>query len=80
MRFKLEIFLNGAVDMAGQDRGNMRCFEAMGCGSLLLSDEGNYPASMVAGDNLVTYSAPNIALGNSAKVRLICVDRTRRLL
>ena len=57
-----KIVLNGAVDMAGQDRGNMRCFEAMGCGSLLLSDEGNYPASMVAGDNLVTYSAPNIAL------------------
>ncbi len=57
-----KIVLNGAVDMAGQDRGNMRCFEAMGCGSLLLSDEGNYPASMVAGENLVTYSAPNIAL------------------
>jgi hypothetical protein len=57
-----KIVLNGAVDMAGRDRGNMRCFEAMGCGSLLLSDEGNYPASMVAGDNLVTYSAPNIAL------------------
>jgi hypothetical protein len=57
-----KIVLNGAVDMAGRDRGNMRCFEAMGCGSLLLSDEGNYPASMVAGDNLVTYSTPNIAL------------------
>jgi hypothetical protein len=59
---KAKIVLNGAVDMASRDRGNMRCFEAMGCGSLLLSDEGNYPASMVAGDNLVTYSAPNIAL------------------
>ena len=57
-----KIVLNGAVDMAGRDRGNMRCFEAMGCGSLLLSDEGNYPASMVAGDNLVTYSTANIAI------------------
>jgi len=57
-----KIVLNGAVDMAGRDRGNMRCFEAMGCGSLLLSDEGNYPAGMVAGDNLVTYSTANIAL------------------
>jgi len=28
----------------------------------LLSDEGSYPASMVAGDNLVTYSIANIAL------------------
>jgi spore maturation protein CgeB len=29
--------------MAGNDRGNMRCFEALGCGALLLSDEGDYP-------------------------------------
>lgn len=57
-----KIVLNGAVDMAGRDRGNMRCFEAMGCGSLLLSDEGNYPAGMIAGDNLVTYSSPNGAM------------------
>ena len=57
-----KIVLNGAVDMAGRDRGNMRCFEAMGCGSLLLSDEGNYPAGMIVGDNLVTYSTPNGAI------------------
>jgi hypothetical protein len=30
-----KIVLNGAIDMAGTDRGNMRCFEAMGCGALL---------------------------------------------
>ena len=38
-----KIVLNGAIDMAGQDRGNMRCFEAMGCGALLVSDDGHYP-------------------------------------
>jgi hypothetical protein len=38
-----KIVLNGAIDMAGNDRGNMRCFEALGCGALLLSDEGDYP-------------------------------------
>ena len=58
-----KIVLNGAIDMAGQDRGNMRCFEAMGCGCLLLSDEGNYPAGMIAGVNLVTYSTPVAAVG-----------------
>ena len=58
-----KIVLNGAIDMAGEDRGNMRCFEAMGCGCLLLSDEGNYPAGMISGVNLVTYSSSQVALG-----------------
>ena len=44
-----KIVLNGAIDMAGEDRGNMRCFEALGAGSLLLSDEGNYPEGMSDG-------------------------------
>lgn len=42
-----KIVLNGAIDMAGRDRGNMRCFEAMGCGALLVSDAGNYPEGMI---------------------------------
>jgi Glycosyl transferases group 1 len=50
-----KIVLNGAVDMAGEDRGNMRCFESMGCRSLLLSDEGVYPEGMAEGKTLVTY-------------------------
>ncbi|SDN36502.1 glycosyltransferase [Afipia sp. GAS231] len=41
-----KIVLNGAIDMAGRDRGNMRCFEAMGCGALLVSDAGSYPPGM----------------------------------
>lgn len=57
-----KIVLNGAIDMAGDDRGNMRCFEAMGCGGLLLSDEGNYPEGMISGVNLVTYSSPEVAV------------------
>jgi hypothetical protein len=52
-----KIVLNGAIDMSGEDRGNMRCFESMGCGGLLLSDEGVYPAGMVAGQTLVTYQS-----------------------
>lgn len=49
-----KIVLNGAIDMAGNDRGNMRCFEAMGCGALLLSDAGRYPAGMDF-ETIVTY-------------------------
>jgi hypothetical protein len=52
------IVLNGAIDMSGEDRGNMRCFESMGCGGLLLSDEGVYPAGMVGGQTMVTYQSP----------------------
>jgi len=51
-----KIVLNGAIDMAGRDRGNMRCFEAFGCGALLLSDDGNYPEGMRNGETMLTYS------------------------
>jgi hypothetical protein len=50
-----KIVLNGAIDMAGEDRGNMRCFEAMGCGALLVSDAGKYPDGMIANETMVTY-------------------------
>jgi glycosyltransferase involved in cell wall biosynthesis len=53
---KAKVVLNGAIDMAGNDRGNMRCFEAMGCGAALLTDEGNYPEGMLDGVNLLSYS------------------------
>ena len=53
---KAKIVLNGAIDMAGDDRGNMRCFEAMGCGCAMLSDVGNYPAGMEAENTMVVYS------------------------
>ncbi len=56
-----KIVLNGAVDMAGADRGNMRCFEALGCGALLVSDAGTYPAGFASGQNVVTYDSPEDA-------------------
>lgn len=52
-----KIVLNGAIDMSGEERGNMRCFESMGCRSLLLSDEGTYPEGMVAGETMMTYQS-----------------------
>ena len=47
----------------------MRCFEAMGCGALLVSDAGNYPEGMVADETFVTYETS----GN-------CLDQIRQCL
>ncbi|MBB3463071.1 glycosyltransferase [Rhizobium sp. BK377] len=52
---RTKIVLNGAIDMSGNDRGNMRCFEAMGCGALLFSDRGNYPDGMRENQNMLLY-------------------------
>ncbi len=57
-----KIVLNGAIDMAGEDRGNMRCFETMGCGALLISDEGRYPPAMEPGTTMAVYGSPDQAL------------------
>jgi hypothetical protein len=57
-----KIVLNGAIDMVGADRGNMRCFEALGSASLLLSDEGNYPEGMRDGQTIATYNSPEQAV------------------
>lgn len=53
-----KIVLNGAIDMAGQDRGNMRCFEALGCGALMISDTGHYPHGFQSDENMLTYETP----------------------
>jgi spore maturation protein CgeB len=63
------IVLNGAIDIAGPDRGNMRCFEALGAGSLLLSDQGNDRDGMRDGETIVTYNSPEQAV-NQIETRL----------
>jgi len=57
-----KIVLNGSIDMPSADRGNMRCFEALGSRSLLLSDQGNYPQGMNNGETMVTYQSPEDAV------------------
>ena len=52
-----KIVVNGAIDMSGNDRGNMRCWEAMGCGASLISDEGVYPEGMISDHTMATYSS-----------------------
>lgn len=58
-----KIVLNGAVDMAGTDRGNMRCFEAFGAGCALLTDAGSYPQGMIGGETMLTYDEASDAVG-----------------
>ncbi len=50
-----KIVLNGAIDMANNDRGNIRCFESLGAGCAMVSDSGDYPAHFVDGQTHVTY-------------------------
>lgn len=64
-----KVVINGAIDMAGRDRGNMRVWEALGCGAALLSDEGRYPDGIIKGRHFQTYSSTSEA-----------VDKLRRLL
>ena len=58
---RAKIVLNCAIDIAGDDRGNMRCFEAMGCGALMVSDQGLYPEGMVDESTMLTYANPQQA-------------------
>ena len=57
-----KIVFNGAIDMSGPDRGNMRCFETMGVGAMLLSDDGGYPEGMTDGETLAIYKSADHAV------------------
>jgi Glycosyl transferases group 1 len=72
---RAKIVLNGAIDMAGVDRGNMRCFEALGGGSLLLSDAGNYPEGMSNGETIAMYGSPEQAV---KQIRTLLGDSKKR--
>ena len=52
-----KIVLNGGIDMSGMEKGNMRCWEAMGAGALLLTDHGSYPPGMIDGETMITYKS-----------------------
>lgn len=71
-----KIVLNGSIDMAGPDRGNMRCFEALGGGATLLSNAGNYPVGMDDGQTMVVYSSAEDAV---SKIRNLLEASERRI-
>lgn len=56
------IVVNGAIDMAGGDRGNMRVWEALGCGTAMVGDVGRYPDGLEAGRDFLSYATPEEAV------------------
>ena len=65
------IVINAAIDMASEFRGNMRCWEALGCGAVMLSDEGAYPRGMRARRDFETYHDADDAV---LKIKRILAD------
>lgn len=70
-----KIVVNGSIDMAGLDRGNFRCWEALGCRALMLTDNGRYPGGMEVGRTMETYDSASDLL---SKVERILGDEPRR--
>lgn len=70
-----KIVVNLAIDFAGEYRGNMRCFETLGCGALLLTDAGIYPKHMIDGETMVTYNDPADAI---SRIRYLLGDDEMR--
>jgi spore maturation protein CgeB len=54
-----KIVINAHSDIAGQYKGNMRVFEALGTGSFMLSDKGIYPEFLIDGEDFVSYANIN---------------------
>jgi Glycosyl transferases group 1 len=70
-----KIVINGAIDMAGQDRGNMRIWEAMGCGAALVSDAGRYPEAITPSEHFASYGSVAEAIGH---IRTLVAEDGRR--
>lgn len=81
-----KIVVNGAIDIAGRDRGNMRIWEALGCGTTLVSDSGNYPDGIEEGRHYVGYDDANqvpallLTLVDDAKRRQTLADEGRAMI
>lgn len=69
-----KIVINGAIDMAGGNRGNMRVWEALGCGAAMVSDAGRYPEGIEAGRDFLSYNSVDQAVG---QVRELMADHAR---
>ena len=52
---KTRFTLNGYTDFNTEFKSNMRLFESLGCGSLLLSEQGIYPEGFEDGKNYISY-------------------------
>ncbi|MBN9079807.1 MAG: glycosyltransferase [Rhizobiales bacterium] len=60
---KIVLNVNGLYEIVGRDRGNMRCWEALGAAALMVSDEGDYPDGMVPGEMFRTFRSVDEVVG-----------------
>ncbi len=52
---KSKFVLNAYTNYNKEYKSNMRLFESLGCGSLLISENGNYPKGFSANENFIPY-------------------------
>jgi hypothetical protein len=71
-----KIVTNPATDIAGEERGNMRCWEALGCGSCMMASTGSYPEGFIPGVNFETYTDDKDLI---KKIDSLLKDEPRRL-
>lgn len=72
---RAKILLNPATDIAGDIRGNMRCWEALGCGACMLGTAGHYPDGFEAGVNFESFTDADDFV---RKVKNLLADDSRR--
>jgi spore maturation protein CgeB len=70
-----KLLLNPATDIAGDIRGNMRCWEALGCGACMLGSAGQYPEGFEPGVNFEVFTDVDDL---RHKVKLLLADEFRR--
>ncbi len=75
MLSQAKILLNPATTIAGGIRGNMRCWEALGCGACMLGSVGEYPEGFESGVNFESFTDADDLV---RKVRVLLHDEPRR--
>jgi len=53
---KSKIVVNPSTTIANSEIGNMRCWESLGCGALMLSPYGIYPPDFIPNEHFLPYS------------------------
>ncbi|WP_418314680.1 glycosyltransferase family protein [Piscinibacter sakaiensis] len=71
-----KVIVNPSTSIVGDYRGNMRCWEALGCGACMLATKGHYPEGFVSGETYEEYGDSNDA---RRKLEGLLVDDARRI-
>jgi hypothetical protein len=72
---RTKILLNPATSIAGDVRGNMRCWEALGCGACMLGSAGVYPEGFESGVNFESFTDADDLI---RKINMLLIDEPRR--